>query len=89
MRSDERITSAAVTHAIVVLGGHPLPAAVEALLGAPGPLDHQRVLVTVARGQLVADPGPLTLVPGGLDQQPAGVLAGRMSSRTAPGRQSS
>ena len=37
--------------------GHPVPALVEALLAAPGALDHDDVLASLAAGELVADVG--------------------------------
>ena len=50
-----------------------LPALVQPALGAPGDLDHPRVLAVLAASQAVADGGPVAVVVGGLDQQPAGV----------------
>ena len=47
--------------------GHPLPALVEALLAAPGALDHDGVLAALAAGELVADRRPAACVPGRLD----------------------
>jgi len=35
--------------------GHPLPAAVQALLGAPRVLEHERVLAALAGGERLAD----------------------------------
>src|SRR5579859_2036339 len=51
--------------------GHSLPTGVEALLAAPGALDHGGVLVAVTAGELVADLRSPTGVPGGFDEQPA------------------
>ena len=53
--------------------GHPRPATVQALLGAPGALEHQGVLVALAGGERRADAGALALMPCGLDEQPAHV----------------
>jgi hypothetical protein len=53
-------------------GGHPNPAAVKALLGPPGALDHDRIRLALATGQRVADLRSKPWVPGGLDQQTGG-----------------
>src|SRR5438034_14338 len=50
-----------------------LPAAVEALLCAPGDRDHARVLAVLAAGERLADPRPAAVVVGGFDEQPARV----------------
>src|SRR5439155_26606706 len=62
--------------------GHPLPALVEALLAAPGALDHDRVLAALAAGELVADLRPAARVPGGLDQQPAQMCVADLRDRS-------
>jgi hypothetical protein len=54
-------------------GSHPPPAPVQALLGAPGALDHRRVGPTLAAGQPIADFWLQPRVPGGLDQKTADV----------------
>src|SRR6266516_1702943 len=64
--------------------GHPLPALVEALLAAPGALDHGRVLAALAAGELVADGRPPAGVPGRFDQQPAGVAVADLGDRPLP-----
>src|SRR5947199_9912467 len=53
--------------------GHSVPTGVEALLAAPGALDHGRVLAALAPGELVADGWLPPRVPGRLDQQPTHV----------------
>src|SRR5262245_8241564 len=62
--------------------GHPLPALVEALLAAPGALDHDGVLAALAAGQLVADLRAAAGVPGRLDQQPAHMAVADLGDRT-------
>jgi hypothetical protein len=49
------------------------PAAVKALLGTPGDIDRPRVLAALAAAELVADPGRVAVVVGGLDQQAPGM----------------
>jgi hypothetical protein len=61
--------------------GYPLPAAVQALVGAPGALEHERVLAALARGELLADPGALALVSSRLDQEPAPVAVAGLGGR--------
>src|SRR5712692_1601328 len=61
--------------------GHPLPALVEALLAAPGPLDVGRGLAALASGELVADRRPAAGVPGRFDQQPAHVRVADLRDR--------
>ena len=51
-----------------------LPALVEASLCTPGNLDHTRVLAALANAKLVRDARRAPIVPGGLDEQAAGVL---------------
>jgi hypothetical protein len=50
-------------------GGHSLPAAVEALLAAPGAFNVDRVLSALATLELGAELGAAAGVPGGFDQQ--------------------
>jgi hypothetical protein len=47
--------------------------AVEAVLGAPGDLEHVRGLALLAVSERRPGPGRAQVVPGRLDQQPAGV----------------
>src|SRR5712692_10504057 len=61
--------------------GHPLPTLVEALLAAPGALDHRGVLAALAAGELVADRRAAARVPGGLDQQAADVAVADLGDR--------
>ena len=49
----------------LAVGGHPGPAAVQALLGAPRALECQRVLAALAGGERLADAGTLARMPGG------------------------
>ena len=58
-----------------------MPALVEALLAAPGALEHGRVLAAAAAGELVADLRPPAGVPGRLDQQPADVAVADFRDR--------
>src|SRR5947209_14543153 len=64
--------------------GHPLPALVEALLAAPGALDHDGVLAALAAGELVADLRPPARVPGRLDQQPTHMAVADLGDRALP-----
>src|SRR5688572_22812073 len=58
-----------------------LPGAVQALLRAPGDRDRVGGLAVLAVAQRAADGGPLAVVPGGLDQQPAGVARAGLGDR--------
>jgi len=64
--------------------GHPLPALVEALLAAPGALDHDGVLAALAARELIADVGAAACVPGRLDQQPTYVRVADLGDRSLP-----
>jgi hypothetical protein len=76
-RPDEPGQLAGAGHDDLLVGlaaaGHPPEAAVQALLAAPGTLDHGGVLTALAVGELVADPRAAALMPGRLDQQQAHV----------------
>ena len=52
---------------------HALPAAMQSLLGAPGVLDGGGVLAGLAAPEFVADGRAAAAVPGGFDQESAGV----------------
>jgi hypothetical protein len=66
--------------------GHPAPAAVQALLGAPGALEHEWVLAALARSECRADAGALALMPRGLDEQPADVSVTGLRDRALAAR---
>ena len=55
------------------LAGELVPAAVKTLLGAPGDIDHARVLAALAAPELVADPRWVAVVVGSLNEQAPGV----------------
>ena len=61
--------------------GHPLPALVETLLAAPGALDHYRVLVAVAAGELAANLRAAGRVQARFDLQPADVAVADLGDR--------
>ena len=65
------------------------PAAVKALLGAPGDIDHARVLAALAAPELVADPRRVAVVVGSLNEQAPGVAGAGLGDRAlaapAPG----
>ncbi len=61
--------------------GHPLPALVEALLAAPGVLEHERVL---AAGEFVADGATSAPMPGRFDEQPSHVAVADLGDRALP-----
>jgi hypothetical protein len=65
-------------------GGHSEPAAVEAILAAPGALDHERILAALAAGELVADLRPAAGVPGRFDEQAAHVAVADLRDRALP-----
>ena len=60
---------------------HPLPALVGAPLGAPGMLGHPGLLASLPALQLIAHLRSAPGVPGGFDQQPAGVRGARLGDR--------
>jgi hypothetical protein len=76
-RDDDLLAGLAAT-------GHPLPAAVTALLATPRTLENLWVLVAVAARQLVADGRPASGVPRGLDQQPPCVRGAGPRERSLP-----
>ena len=55
---------------------HSLPAFVEPLLATPRSFESERVVPLLATGELVADLGSSSSMPGGFDQYPTGVCAG-------------
>ena len=59
--------------ALAALGVEPAPDAVQPLLGLPGDRDHRLLLAVLAALERGAEPGWAAVVPGRLDQQPAGV----------------
>src|SRR3954469_7151001 len=62
---------------------HPRPDVVQAPLGLPGKRDDLGFAVGLAAGETARDPGRSTVMPGRLDQEPAGVLAAGLGDRTA------
>ena len=68
-------------HRLASLEDEVAPAAVKALLGAPSDVDHAWVLAAVAAAELVADPGGMAVVVGGLDEQAAGVAGAGLGDR--------
>src|SRR5439155_16640199 len=58
-----------------------LPGTVQALLGAPGDRDRLGGLAVLAVAERAADGGALAVVPGGLDEQPAGVARAGLGDR--------
>src|SRR5689334_4637094 len=61
------------TGGLAALPGQSVPALVQATLGAPGDLDHPRVLAVLAAREGVADGGLVAVVMSSLDQQSAAV----------------
>jgi len=57
------------------------PALVEASLAAPGQIDDRRVVAGLAAAELLRDARRLAVVPGGFDEQPAGVLGAGLGDR--------
>ena len=62
---------------------HPLPDVMQAPLRLPGERDDLGLAVALAAREAARDPGRPAVVPGGLDQQPAGVLAAGLGDRPA------
>ena len=60
------------------------PGAVQSLLGAPGDRDRLGGLAVLAVGERLADAWARAVVPGGLDQQPAGVPGAGLGDRPEP-----
>jgi hypothetical protein len=67
--------------AFAALGVQSLPDAVQSSLGLPGDLDDRGGLSVLAALQRLAFGGRAALVPGGLDQQPAGVPGAGLGDR--------
>ena len=63
-----------------LIGEH-FPALMQPALGAPGDLDHARVLAVLAPGEAVTDRGAVAVVVGGLDEQPTGVHRAGLGDR--------
>src|SRR5262249_31318461 len=61
--------------------GHALPARVEALLAAPGVLEHGGVLAALPARELVADLRSPACLPGCFDDQPADVAVADLGDR--------
>jgi hypothetical protein len=58
---------------------HPCPDVVQAALGLPGERDDLGLAVALAASEAARDPWRAAIVPGRLDEQPAGVLGCRTS----------
>src|SRR4051812_48439501 len=63
---------------------HPLPDVMQPPLRLPRQRQHLRFAVELAAREAARDPRRPPVVPGGLDQQPAGVLAAGLGDRPAP-----
>jgi hypothetical protein len=59
---------------VFAAAAEPAPALVETLLGAQGAGDGERLLVTATALDGVAGARPAAVIPGRLDEQPAGVI---------------
>ena len=70
-------------HAVVLasVGSQALPAAVQASLGAPGAVDGPGFLAGLAALQRLAEAWRAPVVPGGFDEQPAGVGGAGLGDR--------
>ena len=63
---------------------HPLPDVVQPPLRLPGQRDDLGLAVGLAAREAARDPGRPAVVPGRLDEQPAGVLAAGLGDRALP-----
>jgi len=59
-----------------------LPALVEPTLGAPGDVDHARVLALLTLRDVVRRPRDVSVLPSRLDEQPASVLGAGLGDST-------
>ena len=76
--------TATMRFALAALGVEALPDVVEALLGLPGDRDRLGGLVFLAALERGALAGRAAVVPGRLDEQPAGVAGAGLGDRALP-----